>query len=47
MAKKKLNLDDIMRSVHAVADQRLLLTGDEVVCLAKLVRYMREQCQSV
>jgi hypothetical protein len=42
MAKKKLNLDDIMGSVHTVADLRLLLTGDEVLDLAKLVRYVLE-----
>jgi len=36
MAKKKLKLDDIMSETHTVADLRLLLTGNEVVCLAKL-----------
>ncbi len=34
--------DDIMSETHTVADLRLLLTGNEVVCLAKLVRYVRE-----
>ena len=42
MAKKGLNLDDIMRGLHTVADLRLLLTGAEAVCLAKLVKYVVE-----
>jgi hypothetical protein len=42
MANKKPNLDDMMGPVHTVADVRLLLTGDEVLDLAKLVRYVLE-----
>jgi len=45
MAKKKLNLNDIMDEVHTVADLRLLLTGDEVLDLAKLVRYVLEHAE--
>jgi hypothetical protein len=42
MAKRKLNLDDIMGETHAVADLRLLLTGQEVLCLARLVQFVLE-----
>ena len=45
MAKKKLNLNDIMDEVHTVADLRLLLTRDEVLDLAKLVRYVLEHAE--
>ena len=42
MAKKKLNLDEIMGEVHTVAELSLMLTGQEVLGLAKLVRYVLE-----
>ena len=40
MAKEKLNLDEIMGEVHTVAELSLMLTGQEVLGLAKLVRYV-------
>jgi hypothetical protein len=42
MAKKKPNLDEIMRQTHTVAELTLMLTGSEVLDLAKLVRYVLE-----
>ena len=42
MAKKKPNLDEIMRQTHTVAELTLMLTGPEVLDLAKLVRYVLE-----
>jgi hypothetical protein len=42
MAKKKLNLDEIISETHMVADLRLVLTGQEVLCLARLVQYVLE-----
>jgi hypothetical protein len=42
MAKKRLNLDEIVGGTFTVADLRLLLTGAEVICLAKLVKYVFE-----
>jgi len=38
MAKEKPNLDEIMRQTHTVAELTLMLTGPEVLDLAKLVR---------
>jgi hypothetical protein len=40
MAKKKLNLDEIMDEIHTVAELSLNLTGQEILGLAKLVRYV-------
>jgi len=42
MTKKSLNLDEIMDEVHTVAELSLVLTGYEVLGLAKLVRYVLE-----
>ena len=42
MVKKKPNLDEIMRQTHTVAELTLMLTGSEVLDLAKLVRYVLE-----
>ena len=42
MAKEKPNLDEIMRQTHTVAELTLMLTGPEVLDLAKLVRYVLE-----
>jgi hypothetical protein len=42
MSKKIPNLDEIMRQTHTVAELTLMLTGGEVLDLAKLVRYVLE-----
>jgi hypothetical protein len=42
MAKKKPNLDEITKQGHTVAELTLMLTGEEVLDLAKLVRYVLE-----
>ena len=42
MAKQRPSLDEIMRQTHTVAELTLMLTGPEVLDLAKLVRYVLE-----
>ena len=42
MAKKSLSLEEIMGVTYTVAELSLMLTGQEVLGLAKLVRYVLE-----